>query len=55
MINNGLNLMDVDPFWINGVRGLIILIALLIEAQKVRFKLGLGNQAETKKEAEKAS
>lgn len=55
VINNGLNLMDVDPFWINGVRGLIILIALLIEAQKVRFKLGLGNQAETKKEAEKAS
>jgi ribose/xylose/arabinose/galactoside ABC-type transport system permease subunit len=39
VIDNGLNLMDVDPFWVNGIRGLIILIALLIEAQKVRFKL----------------
>jgi ribose/xylose/arabinose/galactoside ABC-type transport system permease subunit len=39
VIDNGLNLMEVDPFWVNGIRGLIILIALLIEAQKVRFKL----------------
>jgi len=38
VINNGLNLMEVDPFWVNGVRGLIILLALLIEAQKVRIK-----------------
>jgi ribose/xylose/arabinose/galactoside ABC-type transport system permease subunit len=38
IVNNGLNLMEVDPFWVNGVRGLIILVALLIEAQKVRFK-----------------
>ncbi|MFN8493638.1 MAG: ABC transporter permease [Caldilineaceae bacterium] len=38
VVDNGLNLMDVDPFWVNGVRGLIILIALLLEAQKVRFK-----------------
>ena len=37
IIDNGLNLMDVDPFWVNGIRGLIILIALLIDAQKVRF------------------
>jgi ribose/xylose/arabinose/galactoside ABC-type transport system permease subunit len=39
VIDNGLNLMDVDPFWVNGIRGLIILLALLIDAQKVRFKL----------------
>lgn len=39
VINNGLNLMAIDPFWVNGVRGLIILIALLIEAQKVRVKI----------------
>ena len=38
VIDNGLNLMDVDPFWVNGIRGLIILVALLIEAQKVRFQ-----------------
>jgi ribose/xylose/arabinose/galactoside ABC-type transport system permease subunit len=39
LVNNGLNLMEVDPFWVNGVRGLIILVALLIEAQKVRITL----------------
>jgi len=38
IIDNGLNLMEVDPFWVQGVRGLIILFALLIEAQKFRYK-----------------
>lgn len=38
IIDNGLNLMEVDPFWVQGVRGLIILLALLIEAQKFRYK-----------------
>ncbi len=38
VVDNGLNLMDVDPFWVNGIRGLIILIALFIDAQKVRVK-----------------
>lgn len=38
VVDNGLNLMDVNPFWVNGIRGLIILIALFIEAQKGRFK-----------------
>lgn len=38
VVANGLNLMDVDPFWVNGIRGLIILIALFIDAQKVRYK-----------------
>ncbi len=39
VIADGLNLMSVNPFWIDGVRGLIILIALLLEAQKVRVKV----------------
>jgi ribose/xylose/arabinose/galactoside ABC-type transport system permease subunit len=38
VVDNGLNLMDVDPFWVNGIRGLIILVALFIDAQKVRVK-----------------
>jgi ribose transport system permease protein len=38
IIDNGLNLMDVNPFWVQGVRGMIILLALLIEAQKFRYK-----------------
>lgn len=38
IINNALNLMDVNPFWVQGVRGFIILLALLIEAQKFRYK-----------------
>jgi len=45
IIDNGLNLMAVDPFWVNGIRGLIILIALLIEAQKVRFRPQVGRAA----------
>ncbi len=38
VIDNALNLMDVDPFWVQAVRGFIILLALLIEAQKFRYK-----------------
>jgi len=38
LIDNALNLMDVDPFWVQGIRGMIILVALLIEAQKFRYK-----------------
>jgi len=38
MIDNALNLIDIDPFWVQGIRGLIILVALLIEAQKFRYK-----------------
>ena len=36
-INTGLNLMDVSPFWIDSIRGMVILVAMLIEAQKVRY------------------
>jgi len=36
-IGTGLNLMDVSEFWISTIRGVIILLAMLIEAQKVRY------------------
>jgi ribose/xylose/arabinose/galactoside ABC-type transport system permease subunit len=36
-IGTGLNLMDVSEFWIGTVRGVIILAAMLIDAQKVRY------------------
>ena len=38
LIDNALNLMSVDSFWVESVRGFIILVALLIEAQKFRYK-----------------
>lgn len=36
-IDSGLKLMRVSAFWIETIRGLIILAAMLIEAQKVRY------------------
>jgi len=36
-INAGLNMVDVSPFWISTIRGLIILFAMMIDAQKVRL------------------
>jgi|FLYN01.1.fsa_nt_gi ribose/xylose/arabinose/galactoside ABC-type transport system permease subunit len=38
MINNALNLSDVDSLWVNAVRGSIILIALIVDAFKLRYK-----------------
>lgn len=38
VVNNALNIMDVNPFWVGAIRGFIILVALLIEAQKFRYK-----------------
>jgi simple sugar transport system permease protein len=37
-IDRGLNLMQVSVFWIKLIQGLIILIAIFIDAQKVRFR-----------------
>ena len=37
-IERGLNLMRVDVFWIDVIRGLIILLAMFIDAQRVRFR-----------------
>ncbi len=36
-INAGLNLMDVSVYWVQAIRGMIILLAMLIDAQKVRY------------------
>jgi simple sugar transport system permease protein len=36
--DNGLNLMSVNAFWNQGIRGFVILLALFIEAQKFRYK-----------------
>jgi ribose/xylose/arabinose/galactoside ABC-type transport system permease subunit len=38
VVDNGLNLMALDPNAVRGVRGLIFLIALIIDAQKFRYK-----------------
>ena len=35
----GLNLVNISPFWLDLVRGLVILFAMLLEAQKARFRL----------------
>jgi ribose/xylose/arabinose/galactoside ABC-type transport system permease subunit len=37
-IDSGLNLMRVSSFWIQTVRGLVILVAMFIDAQKVRYR-----------------
>lgn len=36
-IDAGLNLMRVSSFWIQTVRGLVILLAMFLDAQKVRL------------------
>lgn len=36
-INAGLNLMNVSVYWIQTIRGAIILVAMLIDAQKIRY------------------
>lgn len=36
-ISAGMNLMNVSVYWVQTIRGLIILVAMLIDAQKVRF------------------
>ena len=38
MVNNALILMNVDPLWVNAVCGLIFLVALIIDAQKTRYR-----------------
>jgi len=44
-IGAGLNLMDVSVYWVQAIRGLIILIAMTIEAQKVRVSRPAARQA----------
>jgi len=47
-IGAGLNLMNVSVYWIQAIRGFIILIAMLIEAQKVRYSRALADPGEQK-------
>jgi ribose/xylose/arabinose/galactoside ABC-type transport system permease subunit len=37
VIKAGLNMMEVNVFWVETIRGLIIIFAMLIEAQRVRY------------------
>jgi simple sugar transport system permease protein len=37
-INAGLNLMQVSVFWIQSIQGFVILVAMFIDAQKVRLR-----------------
>ncbi|HMD90736.1 MAG TPA: ABC transporter permease [Anaerolineaceae bacterium] len=37
-ISAGLNLIDVNAFWVDPIRGGVILLAMLIDAQKVRYR-----------------
>ncbi len=43
-IGAGLNLMDVSVYWVQAIRGLIILVAMIIEAQKVRVSRAVARQ-----------
>ncbi len=36
-ISAGLNLMNVSVYWVQAIRGMVILIAMLVDAQKVRY------------------
>ncbi len=49
-IGSGLNLMNVSVYWIQAIRGIIILVAMLIEAQKVRY-IGAAAGGGAKKDA----
>jgi ribose/xylose/arabinose/galactoside ABC-type transport system permease subunit len=44
-IDSGLNLMRVSSFWIMTVRGLVILVAMFIDAQKVRYRVPIAAEA----------
>ncbi len=37
-IDRGLNLMKVSVFWIKVIQGLIIMLAMFIDAQRVRYR-----------------
>ena len=53
-IGSGLNLMDVSVYWIQAIRGFIILVAMIIDAQKVRFA-GLSVSSDDKSRLEATS
>jgi ribose/xylose/arabinose/galactoside ABC-type transport system permease subunit len=45
VIRNGLTLVRVDPLWLDGVYGLIILVAIAIDATVARRARLLGRRA----------
>ena len=51
-IDRGLNLMRVSVFWIQVIQGLIILFAMFIDAQRVRYRAPVEEAAAPKKEAQ---
>lgn len=51
-INSGLNLLDVSVFWVELIRGLLILIAMIIDAQKNRIILSSDTVTKPLKKAE---
>jgi len=36
-VGSGLNLTNVSAFWVSTIRGLIILLAMIIDSQKIRL------------------
>jgi len=48
VISAGLNMMAVNVFWVQTIRGLIIILAMLIEAQRVRYIAPTVKKEETK-------
>jgi len=47
-IASGLNLVQVSAFWVDTIRGVIILFAMLVDAQKVRYRSMSINAGPTK-------
>ncbi len=44
IIADGMNLVNVNPYWVEGVQGAIILVALTLEAQRVRVSVGMSRE-----------
>lgn len=50
-IDRGLNLMKVSVFWIKVIQGLIIMIAMFVDAQRVRYRAKESPDTEATKDA----
>lgn len=46
-IDRGLNLMRVSVFWIKVIQGLIIMLAMFVDAQRVRYRAPLAERAKS--------
>lgn len=54
-IDRGLNLMKVSVFWIKVIQGLIIMLAMFIDAQRVRYRARTREEAQAAAAAPEAS